>query len=125
MTELILKDEVYRIIGAAMEVYYSLGRGFLEPVYQQAMEIELGRRSIPFEPQKPLAIYYKGQCLEKAYKPDFICFGLVVVEIKALDRLTTLEQAQLLNYMRATELRVGVLINFCSTPKLEWKRYVL
>ena|SRR6266542_44160 len=78
MPELILKEEVYLIVGAAMDVYYQLGRGFLEPIYQEALEIELQRRKIPFEPQQWLTTYYKGQALEKKYKPDLICYGQII-----------------------------------------------
>ena len=125
MAELILKEEVYLIIGAAMEVYYQLGRGFLEPVYQEAMEVELRRRNIPFEPQQPLRIDYKGLQLEKQYKADFVCFGKVIVEIKACEGLTGRDVGQIINYLKATQMRVGLLINFCSPGKLEWKRYVI
>jgi GxxExxY protein len=125
MTELILKEEVYQIIGAAMDVYYVLGRGFLEPVYQEAFEIELGRRGIPFAPHSKLRIYYKGQALRKRYVPDVICFDQVVAELKVCDRLTGYEEAQILNYLKATGNHVGLLINFGSRGTLEWKRYVL
>jgi len=125
MSELILKEEVYRIIGAAMDVYYRLGRGFLEPVYQEAMQIELARRDIPFEPQCRLTIYYKGQPLKKEYVADFICFGQIIGELKACERLTGIDEGQLLNYMKATQKHVGLLINFGSPVRLERKRYVL
>ena len=75
MAELILKEEVYQIVGAAMEVYYQMGRGFLEPIYQEALEIELGRRGVPFDPQKRLTVFYKGQALEKEYVPDFMLWA--------------------------------------------------
>jgi len=125
MAELIFKQEVYQIIGAAMDVYYQLGRGFLEPVYQEALAIELRRRGIPFEAQRELTIYYKGQPLEKRYFPDVICFGQIVVELKVCDRLTGKEKSQILNYLKATKNHVGLLINFGSRGTLEWKRYVL
>ena len=125
MAELVLKDEVYQIVGAAMEVYWQLGRGFLEPVYQEAMEIELRRRCIPFESQKRLTIRYKGQPLLKEYVADLIVFGQIVVELKTFDRLSGREEAQLLNYLKATGMRVGLLFNFGSAVKLEWKRYVV
>lgn len=108
-----------------MEVYWQLGRGFLEPVYQEAMEIELTRRSIPFESQQRLTITYKGQALLKEYVPDFILFGKIIVELKACERLSGREEAQLLNYLKATGMRVGLLCNFGSANKLEWKRYVV
>jgi GxxExxY protein len=125
MAELILKEEVYQIVGAAMDVYYTLGRGFLEPVYQEALEIELARRNIPFEPQRWLTIEYKGQKLQKEYKADFICFGQIIIEVKACEGLTGRDEGQLINYMKATHMHVGLLINFCSQAKLEWKRYVI
>jgi len=125
MAELILGDEVYQIVGAAMEVYYQLGCGFLQPIYQQALEIELGRRRIPFEPQQELVIWYKGEMLEKKYVADFICFNQIIIELKALNGLSGREIAQLINYMKITGMHVGLLFNFGSTPKLEWKRYVI
>ena len=124
MLDLLLKDEVYAIVGAAIEVYNVLGSGFLEPVYQEALEIELASRGIPFEPQQELRIIYKRRELDQKYIPDFIVYEKVIVEIKALDRLTSREEAQLLNYLKATGMEVGVLINFDSDRKLEWKRMV-
>ncbi len=125
MPELILKAEVYQIVGAAIEVHQQLGRGFLEPVYQEALEIELRRRSIPFESQCHLAIHYKGELLRKAYVADLICFGEILAELKACDRLTGKDEAQILNYMKATGKGVGLLFNFGSPVRLEWKRYVI
>jgi len=119
--ELILSDEVYAIVGAAMEVSNEMGAGFLEAVYQEALQIELAERRIPFEAQVPIGISYKGRRLVKEYIPDFICYDQVIVEIKALKQLTTIEEAQLINYLKATGKPVGVLINF-GAPKLEWKR---
>jgi GxxExxY protein len=125
MDELLYRKEVYEIIGAAIEVHKELGYGFLEPVYQKALEIELSMRKILFEPQKRLKIFYKGIDLDKDYIPDFVCFDKIIVEIKALDRLTNKETSQLLNYLKATGLKVGLLINFGSKGKLEWERFVL
>src|SRR5689334_15246851 len=122
--DLLLKDEVYAIVGAAMEVHTELGAGFLEAAYQEAMEMEMELRRIPFKPQCDLNIYYKGRALEKAYCADFVCFGQVVVEIKAIRELTVREEAQLLNYLKATGLRVGLLINFGDPGRLDWKRLV-
>lgn len=124
MTELILKDEVYSIVGCAIEVHKELGFGFLEAVYQEAIELELTQRKIPFDAQMPLAILYKGQRLRKEYNADLICYGRIIVELKALERLSGREEAQLLNYLKATGYRVGLLINFGNSPKLEWKRFV-
>ena len=124
MSELLCKEEVFDIIGAAIEVHRELGSGFLEPVYQEAMEWELSARGIPFEAQKTLPVFYKGKTLSSKYVADLICHGRVVVELKALDQLSGKEQSQVLNYLKATGLRVGVLINFGSGGKLEWKRFV-
>ncbi len=124
MAELILGDEVYAIAGAAMEVYHKMGIGFLEPVYQEAMQIELAHRKVPFHAQRELEIYYKETKLRKKYVCDLFCYNQIIVELKVQDRLTNIEVAQLMNYMKITKTRVGVLINFGSVPKLEWKRYV-
>ena len=124
MTELLYKSEVFDIIGAAMDVHTELGSGFLEPVYQEALGIELALRGIPFEPKKPLRIWYKNKLLEKFYEPDFVCYEKIIVEIKALDQLTSREDSILLNYLKTSRLRVGVLINFGSHGKLEWKRFI-
>ena len=112
-------------MGAAMDVWYALGRGFLEPVYQEALEIELRRRDIPFEAQKLLKIEYKGTQLKKEYVADFVCFGQIIMEIKACEGLTGRDEGQIINYMKATHMRVGLLFNFGSQAKLEWKRYVI
>jgi GxxExxY protein len=124
MTELIYKDEVYEIIGAAMEVHKELGSGFLEAVYQEAFLIELRGRKMPFEAQKKLGIFYKGKLLEKEYYADVVCYEKIIVELKALDRLTSKEESQILNYLRASMLKVGVLVNF-GASSLEWKRFVI
>ena len=123
--KLILEDEVYAIIGAAMEVYYQVGTGFLEPVYQEMFAIEMNGRGIPYEAEKDLALEYKGVILKKMYRADFICFGQILIELKVVDRLSNIEVAQLLNYLKITKMRVGLLINFGARPKLEWKRYVM
>ena len=123
MVDLILKDEVYAVVGAAMEVQRVLGRGFLEGVYQDAMQLELTARGVPFEAEKPIDVEYKGQCLTHRYYADLVCFGQVIVELKALSRLAGNEEAQVLNYLKATDFKVGVLINFGRPGKLEWKRF--
>ena len=125
MTELLLEEEVFKIVGAAIEVHRELGSGFLEPVYQEAMVIELASSSIPFEAQKALQIMYKGHKLKKEYVPDFICYQQIILKLKALDHLTGKEEAQALNYLKATKFRVALLLNFGSHGKLEWKRLVL
>jgi len=125
MTELVLKDEVFKIVGAAIEVHRELGSGFLEPVYQEAMVIGLASSSIPFEAQKALQIMYKGHKLKKEYVPDFICYQQIILELKALAQLSGIEEAQALNYLKATRFRVALLLNFGSHGKLEWRRLVL
>ena len=121
---LMLKDEVYAIVGAAIEVHRELGHGFLEAIYQEALEIELTNRDIPFLSQQTLPLHYKGQRLKKKYVADLICFEKIIVELKALNQLSGKEESQILNYLKATGLQVGLLINFGSTGRLEWKRFV-
>ena len=123
--ELLFREEVFEIIGAAMEVHNELGNGFLEAVYHSALKLELAARQISFESEKPLPVFYKGQKLNAEYRADMICYGKIIVELKALDKLTGKEEGQILNYLKATGLRVGVLINFGSRGKLEWRRLVL
>ena len=125
MSELIFKDEVYAIVGAAMEVHQILGHGFLEPVYQEALEVESRLRRLAFEPQKLLQIRYKEHLLKKEYVADLVYYGRIIAELKALDSLSTREEGQILNYLKATGFKVGLLINFGSRGRLEWKRYVL
>jgi len=108
----IYKDETYRIIGAAQEVHKELGSGFLEPVYQEALRLELEDRDIPFKQEQELQIRYKERFLEKKYVADFVCFGKIIVELKAVDKLIAVHEAQLLNYLNATSHRIGLLLNF-------------
>ena len=122
--ELLLQEEVYAIVGAAMVVHSELGSGFLEAVYQEALELELATAGVPFTANTELRILYKGVPLAKKYFADLLCYGQIIVELKALDRLSGKEESQILNYLKATGLRVGVLINFGSSGKLEWKRFV-
>ena len=119
-----MRDErTYKIIGAAIEVHKELGCGFLEAVYQEALEKEFKIQDIPYKPQPIVEIKYKGQLLEKKYQPDFICFGEVIIEIKAISSLSGVEEAQLINYLKATGLNVGLLIN-SGSKSLEHKRFV-
>ena len=124
MVELIFQKETYAIIGAAMEVHNVLGGGFLEAVYQEALEMEFVDRRIPYAAQKELPIFFKGRRLNKVYIADFVAFDKIIVEIKALDGLTPRETAQLMNYLKATGLEVGLLLNF-GTEKLVWDRKIL
>ena len=116
-------QRTYQIIGAAMEVHKELGSGFLENVYQEALEKEFKIQGIPYVSQPVVKIHYKGQVLNKTYQPDFICFGNIIVEIKAMDKLSGTEHAQIINYLKATRYKVGLLINF-GTKSLEHKRFV-
>ena len=125
MTELIYKDESYKIMGACFEVYQTLGRGFLESVYQECLEIELSDRGIPFVPQRELHIVYKERTLKQFYKADFVCYDKIIVELKAISQLADEHRAQTFNYLRATGTRLGILVNFGAQPKLEHHRIVL
>jgi GxxExxY protein len=115
-TDIQFQQEVFNIIGAAMEVQNHLGRGFLELVYHEALNIELGLRGIPFETEKLITIAYKGHLLERTYKADLVCYENIVVELKSVGKLKTEHTAQLLNYLKATNLPLGILINFGETP---------
>lgn len=121
---LIYKDESYNIVGACMEVHAQLGCGFLEPVYQEAAALEFLSKGIPFKKELNLKINYKGNILEKTYIADFICYDKIIVEFKALAQLTTQHEAQVINYLRATNFKLGLLINF-GEKRLEYKRLVL
>ena len=118
------KKECYQIIGACIEVHNGLGCGFLEPVYQEALAIEFSEQNIPFQKEKVLDVYYNNHLLEKKYVADFVCFGEVIVELKAIDALHPVHFAQVLNYLKATGKKIGLLINF-GTTKLEYKRVIL
>jgi len=119
-----MKDErTYKIIGAAMEVHRELGSGFLEAVYQEAIEYELSEKDIPYQPQVEIGIRYKGMNLKKKYQPDLICYGDIIVEIKALTKISGVEEAQIINYLKATGFTKGLLINFGS-KSLEYKRFI-
>ncbi len=116
--------QTYAIIGAAMAVHRELGHGFLESVYQEALEIELTKQGIPFLREVSIPIYYKETLLKTTYRPDFICFDAVIVELKAIDTLSSKEEAQLLNYLKATKKQRGLLLNF-GNKSLQHKRMVL
>jgi GxxExxY protein len=121
---ILFEKESYDIMGALMEVHRTLGSGFLEAIYQEAVELELTSRGIPFEAQRQLQVTYKGQVLRKAYQADVVCHGQIIIEIKATETLTSRDEAQLINYLKATGFRLGILVNFGSVGKLEWKRIV-
>jgi GxxExxY protein len=117
------QDETYRIIGAAMEVHKTLGCGFLESVYQEALEKEFILQNIPFAREVVLPIYYKNQLLQKTFIADFICFEKIIVELKSLSQLSNEHHAQVLNYLKATNYKIGLLINF-GKQSLEYKRII-
>ncbi len=117
--KLIYEAESYAIKGACMEVYKSLGNGFLEPVYQECLELEFSRRTIPFNPQKVLTLTYQGQTLKHTYKPDFVCYDKIIVELKAVSKLAQEHKAQVINYLKATGFQLGLLFNFGHFPLLE------
>jgi GxxExxY protein len=122
---LYLSDETYEVVGAAMEVFYKLGPGFLEPIYQQAFAIELELRGIPYRREERFTITYKGRVLGKEYVADFFCYDQIIVELKAVNQLSPIDWAQVINYLKVTRCRVGLLFNFGSHGRLEWKKLVI
>jgi GxxExxY protein len=119
------KKESYMIIGAAMTVYNTLKPGFLEAVYQEALEIEMKLVDIPFEREKELKIFYDGVELKQRFRADFVCYGNIIVELKAVSALDDSHRAQVYNYLRATGFKLGILINFGHKDHLEYQRIVL
>ncbi len=122
--EIIYKEESYAITGAAFEVYREMGCGFLESVYQECLELELELQAIAYLAQQELSLVYKGKRLQQRYVPDFVCFEKIVVELKAVSALSDIHRAQVHNYLRSTNYRLGLLFNFGHHPKLEWERIV-
>jgi len=118
-------EESYQIMGACFEVHNQKGSGFLEPVYQECLQIELEHQNISFLAQAELKLTYRGRHLKQTFKPDFLCFDKIVVEIKAVDHLIGKHESQILNYLNATRFELGILINFGAHPKLEYKRFAL
>ena len=123
MDELLYKDESFDIIGACYEVHKELGSGFLEPVYQEALGIEFNNKNIPYKREQELEINYKGIQLEKKYIADFVCFENIIVELKSVEKINQFHQSQVINYLKATGFKLGILVNFGNT-KLEYKRIV-
>ena len=122
---IIYKEESYHILGAAFDVYNKLGHGFLEAVYQEALEIEFQRRNIPYEREKELKIIYDGVELKQTYKADFVCYEKIIVELKAVSELDDAHRSQVYNYLHATGYKLGLLYNFGCSDELEKERIVL
>ncbi|MHC4906526.1 MAG: GxxExxY protein [Planctomycetota bacterium] len=115
--KIIYKEECYAIQGAVFEVYREMGCGFLEAVYQECLLQEFQIRQIPFAAQPVLELSYKGQQLEQVYRPDFVCYDKIIVELKAVKDIGSEHQAQVLNYLKATDMKLGLLVNFGAFPK--------
>jgi len=121
----IYPEESYAIIGACFNVYNEKGCGFVEPVYQECMEIELEFQGIPFDAHREIRLEYRGRTLKQKYIPDFICHDKIIVELKAVSQLTDEHRAQVFNYLRATGMKLGILVNFGRYPELQYERIVL
>ena len=122
---IVYKEESYNIVGAAFHVYNHLGHGFLEAVDQEALEIEFQRRNIPYEREKELRIQYDGVELKQTYKADFVCFGKIIIELKAVSELNDAHRSQVYNYLHASGYKLGLLLNFGCSDELEHERIVL
>ncbi|MFC1762087.1 GxxExxY protein [Planctomycetota bacterium] len=122
--KIVFKEEAYQILGACFEVFKLKGSGFLESVYQECLAIEFSDSGIPFVEQSTIKLEYKGQELKQTYQPDFICFGKIIVEIKAVKKIADEHRAQVINYIKSTKMELGLLINFGHYPKLEHERFV-
>lgn len=125
MTEILYRKECFDLVGAAMEVYNEIGSGFLEAIYQEALERELLLREIPFTREVGISIFYKGKPLKKHYLADFVAYEKIILELKAIAKITDTERSQVINYLKGTGFRLGILINFGNTKGLEWERLVL
>jgi GxxExxY protein len=122
--KLLYQDESYAIRGAVFEVYREMGCGFLEAVYQECLEKELHKQNIPFVSQPELELFYKQERLQQSYKPDLICSGKIIVELKAVKEICNEHRAQLHNYLKATGLQLGFLVNFGHYPKATIERII-
>ena len=123
MSEILFKDESYKIVGACFEVYNQKGFGFTEPIYQECLSKEFSIQNIPFVAQPELPLSYKGVILDQKFRPDFICYEKIIVEIKSVSALTDVHRAQILNYLHSTRFELGLLINFGMFPKLTYERF--
>ena len=122
MTEILFKDESYKIMGAIFEVYKEMGCGFLESVYQECVELELAAQGVPFVAQVELDLKYKSNALKSKFIPDLICYEKIVLELKAVKQIADQHRAQVHNYLKASGLRLGIIVNFGHFPKVEYER---
>jgi len=122
---LLYENEAFQIRGAAFEVDRAMGAGFLEAAYQECLEVEFARRGVPFAAHRPLGLTYQGQLLRQAYVADFVCYGRIIVELKSVRIIAPEHRAQTVNYLRVTDMKLGLLINFGASPKIEMERFVL
>ena len=125
MEDLLYGEECYKIIGSCFEVYNNLGSGFLENVYQECLEIEMRNQKIDFIPQKEIEIKYKDSVINHKYRADLVCYDKIIVEVKAVSKLANEHKAQVINYLKATGYKLGILVNFGAFQKLEYERIVL
>ncbi len=125
MAEILYREESYKIMGACFEVYKEKGCGFTESVYQECLQLEFRQQDVPFVAQPIFELEYKGTKLEQYFKPDFVCFGSIIVELKAVSKLIDEHRAQALNYLHATDFRLCLLVNFGHHPKVEYERIVI
>ena len=123
-TSLLYKDESYLIIGACFEVYNDKGSGFLEAVYQECLRLEFTHQAIPFQEKARLELEYKGEKLKQTYEPDYVCYEKIIVELKAVKEISNEHRAQVFNYLKATGIRLGVIVNFGAHPKLRYERII-
>lgn len=125
MAEIIYREESYKIIGACFEVYKTKGCGFTEPIYQECLGLEFQSQGIPFVAQPKMELEYKGTKLEQFFRADFVCYDKIILELKALPKLTDACRSQVLNYLQGNRFRLGLLVNFGHHPRLEYERIVL
>lgn len=121
---IVFKEESYRVMGACFEVYKEKGNGFLEAVYQECLSLEFDDQKIPYIEKPKLRLKYKKKSLKQTYEPDFLCFNEIIVEIKAVKSITDEHRAQIINYLKSTDKRLGLLVNFGHYPKIEYERFV-
>ena len=122
---LLYQNEAFQIRGAAFEVYRAMGAGFLEAVYQECLEVEFSRRGVSFQARRPLGLTYRGEPLRQTYVADFVCYDRIIVELKSVRTIAPEHRAQTIKYLRVTDMKLGLLINFGSAPRVEIERFIL